>query len=29
MIAHTWRQNLSQHIHLYCLIPAGTLDKVQ
>ncbi|WP_241651644.1 MULTISPECIES: transposase [Pseudoalteromonas] len=26
---HTWRQNLSQHIHLYCLIPAGTLDKVQ
>lgn len=22
---HTWGQNLSQHIHLHCLIPAGAL----
>ncbi|NLR17269.1 IS91 family transposase [Pseudoalteromonas peptidolytica] len=28
-VLHTWGQNLSQHIHLHCLIPAGTLDKTQ
>ena len=26
-VLHTWGQNLSQHIHLHCLIPAGSLDK--
>ncbi|WP_263640644.1 transposase [Pseudoalteromonas sp. TAB23] len=26
-VLHTWGQNLSQHIHLHCLIPAGALDK--
>mgnify|MGYP000548397323 CR=1 FL=1 len=26
-VLHTWGQNLSQHIHLHCLIPAGTLAK--
>jgi Putative transposase/Transposase zinc-binding domain len=24
---HTWGQNLSQHIHLHCLIPAGALAE--
>lgn len=24
-VLHTWGQNLSQHIHLHCLIPAGVL----
>ncbi|WP_029215831.1 IS91 family transposase [Pseudoalteromonas maricaloris] len=28
-VLHTWGQNLSQHIHLHCLIPAGTLNKLQ
>ncbi|MBB1295691.1 MULTISPECIES: IS91 family transposase [unclassified Pseudoalteromonas] len=26
-VLHTWGQNLSQHIHLHCLIPAGALEK--
>nr|WP_286268886.1 IS91 family transposase [Thalassotalea hakodatensis] len=26
-VLHTWGQTLSQHIHLHCLIPAGTLNK--
>lgn len=26
-VLHTWGQNLNQHIHLHCLIPAGTFDK--
>jgi hypothetical protein len=26
-VLHTWGQNLSQHIHLHCLIPAGALSK--
>ena len=25
-ILHTWGQNLSQHIHLHCLIPGGALS---
>ncbi len=24
-VLHTWGQNLSQHIHLHCLIPGGAL----
>ena len=28
-VLHTWGQNLSQHIHLHCLIPAGALAKTQ
>ncbi|EWH08540.1 transposase [Catenovulum agarivorans DS-2] len=28
-VLHTWGQNLSQHIHLHCLIPAGSLNKQQ
>lgn len=28
-VLHTWGQNLSQHIHLHCLIPAGALAKAQ
>ena len=28
-VLHTWGQNLSQHIHLHCLIPAGALDKAR
>ncbi len=24
-VLHTWGQNLSQHIHLHCLLPGGTL----
>ena len=26
-ILHTWGQNLSQHVHLHCLIPGGALGK--
>ena len=26
-VLHTWGQNLSQHIHLHCLIPAGAIYK--
>jgi len=25
-VLHTWGQNLNQHIHLHCLVPAGVLD---
>jgi len=25
-VLHTWGQNLSQHIHLHCLIPGGALN---
>ena len=25
-VLHTWGQNLSQHVHLHCLIPAGALS---
>lgn len=25
-VLHTWGQNLSQHIHLHCLIPGGALS---
>jgi hypothetical protein len=28
-ILHTWGQNLSQHVHLHCLIPGGALGKDQ
>jgi hypothetical protein len=28
-ILHTWGQNLSQHVHLHCLIPGGALDDQQ
>jgi hypothetical protein len=24
---HTWGQNLSQHVHLHCLIPGGAIDE--
>ena len=26
-VLHTWGQNLSQHVHLHCLIPGGAIDK--
>ena len=26
-VLHTWGQNLSQHVHLHCLIPGGALGK--
>jgi len=26
-VLHTWGQNLSQHVHLHCLIPGGTLGE--
>jgi len=26
-ILHTWGQNLSQHVHLHCLVPGGALTK--
>jgi len=26
-VLHTWGQNLSQHVHLHCLIPGGVLTK--
>jgi len=25
-VLHTWGQNLSQHVHLHCLVPGGALD---
>ena len=28
-VLHTWGQNLSQHVHLHCLIPGGALDGAQ
>ena len=28
-VLHTWGQNLSQHVHLHCLVPGGALDKDQ
>lgn len=28
-VLHTWGQNLSQHVHLHCLIPGGALDENQ
>jgi len=28
-VLHTWGQNLSQHVHLHCLIPAGALGAEQ
>jgi hypothetical protein len=27
LILHTWGQNLSQHVHLHCLIPGGALSE--
>jgi hypothetical protein len=26
-VLHTWGQNLSQHVHLHCLVPGGALSK--
>lgn len=26
-ILHTWGQNLSQHVHLHCLVPGGALSQ--
>jgi len=26
-VLHTWGQNLSQHVHLHCLIPGGALSQ--
>lgn len=26
-VLHTWGQNLSQHVHLHCLIPGGALES--
>lgn len=26
-VLHTWGQNLSQHVHLHCLIPGGALTQ--
>lgn len=28
-VLHTWGQNLSQHVHLHCLIPGGAIDADQ
>ena len=28
-VLHTWGQNLSQHIHLHCLVPGGGLTQTQ
>lgn len=28
-VLHTWGQNLSQHVHLHCLIPGGALSEDQ
>jgi len=28
-VLHTWGQNLSQHVHLHCLIPGGVLTNNQ
>jgi hypothetical protein len=27
LVLHTWGQNLSQHVHLHCLIPGGALGQ--
>jgi len=27
-ILHTWGQNLSQHVHLHCLVPGGALSDI-
>ena len=27
VVLHTWGQNLSQHVHLHCLIPGGAIDE--
>lgn len=27
LVLHTWGQNLSQHVHLHCLIPGGALAQ--
>jgi len=26
-VLHTWGQNLSQHVHLHCLVPGGALNR--
>jgi hypothetical protein len=26
-VLHTWGQNLTQHVHLHCLVPGGALDE--
>lgn len=28
-VLHTWGQNLSQHVHLHCLVPGGALTEQQ
>ena len=28
-VLHTWGQNLSQHVHLHCLVPGGALTENQ
>ncbi len=28
-VLHTWGQNLSQHVHLHCLIPGGSYNPVR
>lgn len=28
-VLHTWGQNLSQHVHLHCLVPGGALTEEQ
>ena len=28
-ILHTWGQNLSRHVHLHCLVPAGAWNEAQ
>ena len=28
-VLHTWGQNLSQHVHLHCLVPGGALTEHQ
>lgn len=28
-VLHTWGQNLSQHVHLHCLVPGGVLTENQ
>lgn len=28
-VLHSWGQNLSQHVHLHCLVPGGALGKDQ
>ena len=29
MVLHTWGRNLSQHVHIHCLVPGGVLTKEQ